>query len=264
MWRFALVLFLTLTIARGQQQTTAYDALLVVGEQFHRAALKRIISVTGVDGDPQPMEWTVLVADRNAPGGVRELQVADGRIISNRTPRDRITGSTEGATINTAQLNLDSDGAFTVANYTADKSHTNFDSVSYTLRTNDRGVPVWVVTILDTARAPVGIIYISANRGNVTRVEGLYRGANMANVEQDPPDSLANDPVAQEALGNEPYAQAEPDDYNDAEIGPEDDGDENIVKARIKQMFRRTKRDAQRLFQRVRRPFDEFVERRRR
>lgn len=268
MWRFALVFFLTVSVAlgRSQQQSTAYDALMVVKNQFHRAALKRVISVTGVDGDPQPTSWTILIADRNAAGGVRELQVADGKIIGNRTPRQGIAGTTEGATINTAQLNLDSDGAFTVANYTADKSHTNFDSVSYTLRTNDRGTPVWIVTIVDASRTPLGTIHISANRGNVTRVEGMYKGANMANVEQDPvaqealaQNSVADDPVAQEALRDD-YNQPTPD-ANEEDDVDESDGDENVVKARIKQMFRRTKADAKRLFFRVRRPFDDFVER---
>lgn len=245
-----LALVLGLSTASGQQrQITAYDALMVVGNQLNRAALKRVISVKGMDGDPQPVEWTLLLADRDAPGGVREIQVADGQIVGNRTPNEQITGTTEGATINTAQLNLDSSGAFTVASYTADKSHTNFDRVSYTLRTNERGLPVWIVTIQDEARNPVGTIHISAQRGNVTRVEGLYRGANMAHVEQDPGESVA---------ASEEYAEPGLDDEAEVEG---DDPDDNVVKAEIKRMFRRTKRDAKRLFRRVRRPFDEVFNR---
>ncbi|MEP6822282.1 MAG: hypothetical protein ABI946_08040 [Chthoniobacterales bacterium] len=253
MWRFAFVFLLAAaSVAHAQQQITAYDALKVVERQFHRAAMKRVISVTGVDGDPQPTEWTVLIADRNAPGGARELQVADRGIVGNRAGSKGVAGSVAGAVINTAQLNLDSDGAFEVANYTADKSHTNFDSVSYTLRTNDRGTPVWIVTVNNQSHAPLGTIHISANRGNITRVEGLYHGANMANVEQDP--------VAP-AGTNDEYTEPETNDEG-AAVDANDDGDENVIKARIKGMFRRTKRDAKRLFQRVRRPFDEFVERR--
>ena len=245
MWKIFFALFLASGMAFGAQQSTAYDALLVVGNQFSRAALQRIISVHGTEGDPQPTEWTVLVADRNLPSGVRELRVADGRIIANREG-EMGAGSGRSKTIRTAQLNLDSDGAFTVTNYTADKSHTNFNSVDYTLRLNDRGMPVWVVTILDHTRAPVGTIHISANRGNVTRVEGMYRGANMANVQQDP------------AGGEETIVS---DSYEDDEVyQPEED--ENVVKVRIKQLFYRTKRDAQRLFLKARRPFDEFIARR--
>ncbi|MFN2509050.1 MAG: hypothetical protein ABR589_09790 [Chthoniobacterales bacterium] len=245
MWKLFLALMLVASSAAAQEQATAYDALKVVGTQFHRAALNRVISVTGVDGDPQPVRWNILIADRNAPGGVRELQVAGGRIISNQTPGRSVVGSTEAATINTAQLNLDSSGAFSVASYTADKSHTNFSQVAYTLRTNDRGVPVWIVTLQDEARRPIGTIHIAANRGNVTRVEGLYRGANMANVEEDRVERTEEEEAGDEEI----YAV------------DEDEEDENAVKREIKHMFRRTKRDARRMFERVSRSFEDFFNR---
>ena len=250
MWRSLLALFLIVTSARGQEQGTAYDALLTVGNQFNRAAISRVISVTGVDGDPQPAHWNILIADENAPGGVREFRVGRGRILSNRTPNGAVAGTSEGATIDTAKLNLDSSGAFSVASYTADKSHVNFDLVTYTLRANDRGTPVWIVTLQDRGRRPLGTIHIAANRGNVTRVEGMYQGRNITQVEQDPVDRAATD---------EDYVDTEPADEGETD---EDDGDVNVVKAEIKRMFRRTKRDAQHLFHRVRRSFDDFFNRR--
>lgn len=253
-WLFAFVLLLSVN-AQAARQSTAYEALQVVGGQFHRAALQRIISVSGVNGDPQPVEWTVLIADRRAPGGVRELRVAEGRIVSDRTPAGSVTGSAEGAIVRTSQLNLDSSGAFAVASYTADKSHTNFDRVAYTLRTNERGIPVWIVTLQDAAGSPLGTIHMSANRGNVTRVEGMYRGANIANVEQDP--------AGQGVTGEEEYYDAP--DYGEegvAEGEEEVDPEENAVKARLKRAFRKTKNDALRVFKKVRRPFDEFIDRR--
>jgi hypothetical protein len=256
MWKFAFAFLILASSARAREQATAYEALQVVRDQFHRAALSRIISVTGVDGDPQPTKWNILIADRNAPGGTRELQVAGGQIVSNQTTGGTVVGTSEGATIKTSLLNLDSSGAFSVASYTADKAHTNFDFVSYTLRTNDRGTPVWIVTLQDSARRPLGTIHIAANRGNVTRVEGMYRGANMANVEQDP--------VKQHGRTDEPIdnGRDEADQGgNDGDI-EESDGDENVVKTEIKRMFHRTKRDAERMFHRVSRSFDDFINRR--
>jgi hypothetical protein len=245
MWKLPLILALIASSSFAQDQPTAYEALRVVGTQFNRAAMRRVLSVTGVDGDPQPAAWKVLIADRNAPGGVREFEVADGRIVSNRTPTRNVVGTTAGATIDTSKLNLDSSGAFTVASYTADKSHTNFSLVSYTLRTNDRGVPVWIVTLQNEAHRPLGTIHIGANKGNVTRVEGMYRGTEMAQVEE---NQAAPAPGGEDDLGND--------------VSEENgDGDENVVKAEIKRMFRRTKRDAQRMFERVRRSFDEFLDR---
>lgn len=180
-WVAGLAALLAMPAAsmQAQDQMTAYEALKVVGRQYQRAALNRVVSVTGSQGDPQPRTWRVVILDGDAPGGVRELQVSRGRIVKDRAAGD-FAGAGEGAVIRTSALNLDSNGAFTVANYTADKSHTGFDSVTYTLRNNDRGTPVWVVTLQDRGRRPVGTIHISANRGNVTRVEGMFAGSNAA------------------------------------------------------------------------------------
>jgi hypothetical protein len=232
---------------------TAYQALKVVGSQFNRAALSRVISVSGTDGDPQPTTWRIVIADRNAPAGVRELQVSGGRIVADGAPSGGY-GPSSGNTIKTSLLNLDSSGAFSVANFTADKSHTNFDSISYTLRSNDRGIPVWVVTLLDAERRNVGTIYVSASRGNVTRVEGMYTGRNMppdgAPQQQQPPrDRIEQLPP------DEMYAGVDDSDLEASE------SDENPVKTEIKRLFRRTKRDAERMFGRVRSSFDDFIRR---
>ena len=259
MGKLSLLLFFLASSVLAQERGTAYEALRVVGTQFHRAALSRVISVTGVDGDPQPVQWNVLIADRGAPAGIRELAVANGRIVSNRTPSGTVAGSSEGATIKTSQLNLDSSGAFDVASYTADQSHQNFDLVNYALRTNDRGNPTWVVTIQTQGRSPLGTIHINANKGNVTRVEGMYNGGSVAQVEQDRGNrsSASRD---DESLGGDENADLVVDD-DGAEEGDED---ENVVKAEIKRMFYQTKRGAQRIFERARRNFDDFIDRRRR
>ena len=254
MCRYLLAFSLMASCVSAQEQCTAYDALKIVSTQFHRAALNRIISVTGVDGDPQPVQWTIVIADRNAPAGIRELQVAEGRIISNQTPTSGVDGKSASATIKTSQLNLDSSGAFSVASYTADQSHTNFDLVNYKLRTNDRGVPVWIVTIQDQSRRPLGTIHISANRGNVTRVEGMYHGRDMTQVVQDSPEQRG-------AIADNPPTV---NDHAGVDAGPDPestDEDDNVVTKNIKQMFYRTKRDAVRLFKRAERSFDDFIDR---
>jgi hypothetical protein len=92
----------------------------------------------------------------------------------------------------------------------------------------------------------------------------MYRGANMANVQEDTVEPGARG----EGRGREPVEEEYVD--SDVDTGSDDentevsegDGDENIVKTEIKRMFRRTKRDALRMFERVRRPFDDFINRR--
>ncbi len=252
-------LLLSTSAAFAAQQSTAYDALRVLGTQLDRSFVSRVISVTGADGDPQPEKWNVLVADRSTGSGVREVEVANGRVVAQRNPTGAVVGSTTGATIKTSRLNLDSSGAFSVASYTAEKSHVNFASASYVLRNNDRGDPVWIVTLHDEARRPIGTIHIGANKGNVTRVEGLFRGTNMAQVQEDPVarpqrESRSDEDAVRDEEELSPEGPGE-GPYDDAE---EEEADENVVKKELKQMFRRTKEDASRMFSRVRRSFDNY------
>ncbi len=260
MWRPLLLVFLSASVAFAAQQSTAYEALRVVGTQLDRSLVSRVISVTGSDGDPQPVTWRVVVADRNSASGVREIEVANGRVVAQSASRQATAGSAAGAAIKTARLNLDSSGAFSVASYTADKSHANFAFASYVLQNNDRGEPVWMVTLQDENRRPIGTIHIGANRGNVTRVEGLYRGQNMEQAQQDAPVRARRDDRQGDRVGREDE-EVGGDNANysrDPAADQEDDGDENIVKRQLKQMFRRSKQDAQRMFGRVRRSFEDF------
>jgi hypothetical protein len=234
MWKCFAALLLVVTSALADEHPTAYEALRAVGTKFSRDSVNRIISVTGVDGTPQPETWKILMEDLRARGGVREIEVADGRIASERTPVRTIAGSTEGATIKTTRLNLDSSGAFAVASRTADKSNARFATVSYTLRTDERGDPVWIITLQNRSSRPVGTIYIGANRGNVTRTEGMFAGATMEDVETD----------------------------RAPERDTEDEGGIiGTAKTRIRESFRRAQDEARDMFERVRRSFVDFINR---
>jgi hypothetical protein len=235
MWKTVLALVLVSSGALAQEHPTAYNALRVVGTKFNREAVNHIISVTGVNGTPQPETWKILLADKRARGGVREIEVANGRIVSERTPLRSVVGSMEGATIDTSRLNLDSSGAYSVASRTAEKSNTAFATATYTLRTDERGEPIWIVTLQNDSRRPVGTIHIGANQGTVVRTEGMFHGAPM--------DQVVNAEEADRDLDEQENA----------------DGDENIVKRKIKQWFRGIRDDASHTFQSVRRSFGDFI-----
>jgi hypothetical protein len=247
MWKFLLAFLIPASLALAQENPSAYEALRVIGTQMNRQLVNRVISVNGTEGDPQPRAWKILVEDKNAAGGVREIVVQDNRVASQRAPNKSVVGSTEGATINTSKLNLDSTGAYTVASHTAETSHVTFSLTSYTLRTDDHGNPVWIVTLNDRGNRPVGTIHIRASDGRVKRVEGMYSGRNMEQVEENRDIDKNRDEI--DPADNPPAE----DEANDA--------DENIVKRDIKRMFRRTTNDARRMFQRVRRSFVDFFNR---
>lgn len=240
MRKLLLALLLAASPALAQESGTAYDALRVIGTKFNRDAVNHIISVTGADGHPQPGTWKVLLDDKRARGGVREIEVANGRIVSERTPLHAVVGSSEGATINTAHLNLDSSGAYSVASRTAEKANAQFATVNYALRTDEQGEPIWIVTLENRAQRPVATIYIGAEQGTVTRTEGMFNGAGMDQVVN--ADEADRDRDADEASDENP-------------------DDENLVKRKIKRMFRHAQDDARRTFEKVRRSFIDFLNR---
>jgi hypothetical protein len=242
MWKTLVALLLLVTPALAQENLTAYDALRVVGVHINREAVNHIISVSGTRGSPQPQTWRILIADR---GGVREIQVRNGQVVSDR-PSSAV-GSVEGATINTARLNLDSSGAFQVASHIADKSGTRFDSASYTLRTNEHGDPTWIVTLNAQSGRPVGTIHIGANRGNVTRTEGMFAGATMEDVQTE-----------REVSGERRHGEGE-DEASDE--GDEEHGPLYGVRHRMRGYFQRAQDEASGMFDRVRRSFTDFINR---
>ena len=244
---FACSLLIIATAALAQENQTAYEALRVVGNRLNRDYVNHVISITGVRGNPQPETWKILVEDQRARGGVREIEVSHGNIVSERTPVRTVVGSTEGATINTTRLNLDSSGAFAVASHTAEKSNTLFATSSYTLRTDERGDPVWIVTLQDERSRPVGTIHINCNRGNVVRTEGMFAGATMRDV-------------ATERDLERPH-----DNDRDRDNDGDNDNDEHGIlygpRQKLRESFRHAREDATDMFDRVRRNFTDYINR---
>lgn len=229
MWRAYIGLLLLAAPAWADENATAYEALRVVGREFGRDALHQIVSITGTKGNPQPEKWKIVLEDPQG-GGVREVEVADGTVDSDDATDRDLAGSAEGATIDVSRLNLDSSGAYTVASHTAEASHTQFATADYTVRADERGEPVWVVTLLSRSSRPVGTIHIGAANGTVKRTEGMFAGATMEDVEND--------------------------EDSDEEHGPF-----SGVKKQIKHAFHRTQEEARDMFDRVKRSFSDFINR---
>src|SRR5262245_4124990 len=229
MWRVWVGLLLLATPVWAEENATAYEALRVVGSEFSRDALHQIVSVRGTKGDPQPEKWKIVVEDPQGRG-VRELEIADGKIDSDGEADRDVAGSSEEATIDVSQLNLDSNGAYAVASHTAEASHTSFATADYTLRTDDRGKPMWIVTLRNRSSRPVGTIYIGGTRGTVMRTEGMFAGATMEDVGGD---------------------------YDQGNVT----GVFKSAKRSIKHGFDRAQEEARGMFDRVKRSFSDFINR---
>jgi hypothetical protein len=229
MWRVWVGLLLLATPVWAEENATAYEALRVLGSQFGRDALQQIVSIHGTKGDPQPEKWKIVVEDPQGRG-VRELEIANGRIDSDNEADRNVAGSTEGATIDISRLNLDSSGAYAVASHTAEASHTSFATADYVLRTDDRGEPMWIMTLRNSSSRPIGTIYIGGTRGTVRRTEGMFAGATMEDVEGD---------------------------YDQGEVT----GVIKSAKRSIKHGFNRAQEEARGMFVKVKRSFSDFINR---
>ena len=169
--------FVFLPLCALNAADTAYSALRVLGKRDGQDVLNHVVEVRGRDGMPQPGVWKVLIDDPRARGGVREVEVQRGKIVSERTP----TSHGVGSAMNFNQLNLDSEGAFTVANQEAQKTNVLFDHVDYLLRAGTGGgVPVWQLDLSDGKNGRVGSVEIAADSGTV-----LHRQFDMRHPADD-------------------------------------------------------------------------------
>lgn len=173
---------------------TAYTALRVFGKREGEQALYRVIELRGRSGAPQPSAWKLTVDDPKARGGLRELEIQRGRIVSERTP----VGRNAGAPMNFNQLNLDSDGAFTVVNQEAQKRAVPFERLDYVLHGGSGGAPVWDIELFDGRTGRVGSMRISADTGEIIQQNFAQRGRPLEEddrsfVEEREPDRDRDD-----------------------------------------------------------------------
>jgi len=180
---------------------TAYTALRAYGKQNGADSLKHIVELRGRAGAPEPETWKITILDGGARGGIRELEIRHGRVVSERTPVGRETGEP----MNFSQLNLDSDGVFTIINQETQKLNVAFDHVDYTLHAGVRGgAPVWDVDLFDGRNGRVCTMEIAADSGTILHKD-VIRAQNGG------PDTS----------GDHVYVQEQPRAYP----GPGEDGD---------------------------------------
>ena len=165
--KLALIVAMLLPLAAFGGET-AYQALHIVGSERSKKLLNSVIEVKGRNGAPQPAVWTVLLNDPLARGGVREIEVSKGHITGERTPVKAYSGQGEGVVLDFTLVNLDSEGAFAVAENEARAAKIGFFAADYLLRSGENGItPIWVVQLLDPQQHSLGSVSIAADTGAV-------------------------------------------------------------------------------------------------
>jgi len=238
---------LCLAQAAALAADTAYTALRVVGKANGKGILDQVVELRGRSGAPEPAVWKIVLDDPKARGGVRELEVQRGQIIAERSP----SGRALGARMNFNQLNLDSEGAFTIANQEAQKAGVPFDRVDYVLKSGtNAGAPIWELQLMHAGEGRVATLQIAADSGTVLLRDGLDR-----RVEAYPRRSNRPRPPPPPPPGDEEI-YPEDRDYEDEDPRYARDGAEPVEPIRdIPSFFRRLEKRVERRGQQFKRFF---------
>ncbi|MBV9298297.1 MAG: hypothetical protein JO066_04920 [Verrucomicrobia bacterium] len=232
MKRGLFVLLMAGAIAPGfvSAQDTAYKALRTLGAQRGEKALSQVTAIIGQSGRPQPVAWRIVLDDPAARAGERELDIVSGQISSERTPvRPPAAGLNP---IDLTKLNLDSDGAFRIAEKEASRNQVGFDSVNYRLSVDaSTGQPVWNLDIFDYERRSVGTVRIAANNGTLLSAGNWVPETLDARRQETQPrsdsEALAGPPPPMNGDVNSPGDYRRPEDQ-DRGYASEGDSDEHV------------------------------------
>jgi hypothetical protein len=127
-----------------------------------------LIELSGRRGDPVPPEWTILLADPSARGGVREMTVAAGQITSERTPLVGYSGVASRPALDRTKVSVDANSVFDIAQREAVAARIGFHWIDYSLATNPATFqPEWTVHLYDSSGSTAGTLRIAALGGSV-------------------------------------------------------------------------------------------------
>ena len=145
------------------------------------ASQAQVVEIRGERAEPQPQEWIAVLRDPTARGGVREIAVVDGKIVSDRTPLKAAAEIADDLPIPRANLIVDSDQIFRIAQREAVKNEVGFHWVDYKLRADPESrAAVWSVSMYDELGAVVGSMKISAQGGTLVQGFTLPPGSQNA------------------------------------------------------------------------------------
>lgn len=177
---FSLVYFAVLLApAPVFAQSTAKEAIRIVGRDRGADYLSRMLHVFGENGLPQPAVWRLVA--RDGVGAVREFFVSKGAIIAEGVIPPAKANGISGTTLPMERLKVDSDGAFSKAELAARLAKVGFDRVNYQLRCLELSTnPAWFIALVDGQGVRVGEVCVGAGTGTIVTQTWLRRPLAVA------------------------------------------------------------------------------------
>lgn len=172
---FALAAGMLAVVVPRADADTAYSALKVAAARVGRDSQNRVLQVSGRAGRPEPVVWQILLENPGAASGDgQQLDVRAGKVSSLRSMHLSLPR------LNLSQVQIDSDGVFSITNAEAVRSGVSFDRLDYTLAVDSFvGRPVWSVELFDGPVNRVGSLRIAADTAQI-----LERSRELALTEE--------------------------------------------------------------------------------
>jgi len=172
----------------------------------------RTAIVAGAEGRPLPERWTVVVHDSKASAGIREYMIAGGEIISQRATSELTEAVKSGDVLGLKNIKIFPPQLAALAEQYARANGAALGPIDYLLKKEGAdAAPLWTVTCRDEAGAALGVLIVTAGKGQVISHEGFA---------QEPAPTIAPEVAAADAEflenGETSVAQAETDESVDS------------------------------------------------
>ncbi|MDA7922422.1 hypothetical protein N9B73_11750 [Verrucomicrobiales bacterium] len=143
-------------------------------DQFKKVAAlapgEEVMGIAGFYGEPQPRQWLILSADPATPGILRESVFADGKVTGERTFQIVLDQELPDLPLDREVVLIDSDEAFQTVEKEARSEARLFQFAHFQLRNRDKNSePIWMISLINKAQVPLGILYVSAVSGEIVR-----------------------------------------------------------------------------------------------
>ncbi len=197
------LLLITLTAsllhAQSPDGVPAASGLSRLEEKFGRDAVDRVFELTGVAGDPQPLEWRVTTHEPGAPHLLHEFWLDRRRATDEGVNDDFYPDRIPKGFFSLARLKVDSTQAFTIVEQIARDAGVGFDAINYKAHCREYSdEPVWTLTLLDKEQEIVGSVHLSGESGTVFRTVWMRRRPNGRLIVE---DTALTEPNATTATG---------------------------------------------------------------
>lgn len=175
--RTTLLLLLSAGLLSAQEPgMPALAGLQLLEEKFGPPYLRHIFEMSGVAGDPQPLEWRVTVSEPSDPALLHEFWIGERSATDEGINDDYYPERLPKGYFPLAAVKVDSTQAFSITEAVAREAKVGFDLINYRLHGREYSrEPVWMLTLLDADEEVVGSVHLSASSGDVLRTIWMRR-----------------------------------------------------------------------------------------